>query len=1037
MLKHPQITRDRVRQFVAHDLLEKLVLATAPLGAEFLKGSFRTDHAARRAEGWQPVEPGFTWGPTYAEGWFRVAGSVPGEWKGTVVLTYNQSMAGFGQGKLLDWRGPVVEGTLWKDGATVGGLDWAHSFFRLGSAREFDLCVQTFAPNKETTVHRPEQPRTAQPAEFHGFLLALVDEELLALYHDCWGAHDLLQVLPEEEPGHAILLRALNDVCNRFAEGRPKNLAAARRVVSDALSSLTMEPHHTVTAVGHAHLDTAWLWPLAVTRLKMLHTCSLQLDLIDRYSDYVFVHSQASQYEWLEQEYPHVLERIQKAVKKGQWEPVGSMWVEADCNLTGAESLVRQFLYGRRYFRQKFGVTTEDMWLPDVFGYSAALPQILSKFGIKFFLTQKMSWNQFNKIPHNTFWWQGIDGSRVWTHFPPADNYCSDCAPSDMVKAMRKHRDHGRSDRSLYLFGFGDGGGGPTEQHIERLRRNRKTPVVPDIEQRAKAVDFFHHAMEESRDLCTWVGELYFEFHRGTYTSQAANKAHNRRCEMMLRDLELLAAFSPEYPRAEIERLWKTVLLNQFHDIIPGSSVREVYEDSEREYAEIEATGEAMVTDAVRAFGNQLDTKSKQRPVALFHQAEVVSEARLPWMDHTAPGSLECGGERVPVQLVTDDDGTALVFPVPSAARGAVAVGDLSDRPAESSPRLRAGNRRIENDELVVRFDANGNITSVTTQDDDPLEFIQPGELANVLQVLDDKPLFWDAWDTDIYSQETAKPVLRAESVRVVEKGPVRAAIEVVRRFGSSTVKQRISLGPTPGIRFDTWVDWHETNKMLKVAFPLNVHTDQASFDIQFGHVKRPTHRNTSWDVARFEVCAQKWADLSEGGHGVAVINQGKYGHDVLGNVLRLSLLKSPKAPDPECDMGRHRFTYVLYPHFDGVTAGRVVAASYAVNARPWVVPLNPNGGEAVQLPPFVRVNTRNLVVESVKRAEDSDALVVRLYECHQARGRAVLEVAGGVKRAHLANLEEIPSGDALEITAGGVAFDYKPFEIITLLIEA
>ena len=933
----------------------------------------------------------------------------------------------------------MVEGTLWQNGGTVGGLDWAHSFFRLPSgAKAVDLCVQTFAGNKETTVHRPEQPRTAEPAEFLGFALALVDDELLALYHDMWSAHDLLQVLPEEEPGHATLLRALNEVCNRFAEGRPRNLTAVRRVLADALSSLTVEPHHTVTAIGHAHLDTAWLWPLAVTRLKMLHTCSLQLELIDRYSDYVFVHSQASQYEWLEQEYPHVFERIQKAVKKGQWEPVGSMWVEADCNLTGAESLVRQFLYGRRYFKQKLGVTTEDMWLPDVFGYSAALPQILQKFGIKFFLTQKMSWNQFNKIPHNTFWWQGIDGSRVWTHFPPADNYCSDASPSDMVKAMRKHRDHARSDRSLYLFGFGDGGGGPTEQHIERMRRNRKAPVVPAIEQRAKAVDFFRRAEEESRDLCTWVGELYFEYHRGTYTSQAANKASNRKCEMMMRDLELLESFGEDiYPASEIERLWKVVLLNQFHDIIPGSSVHEVYVESARDYAEVEATGTKMVEEAVRNVAAKLDTRGLQHPAAIFHNADTITEARLPWEGDDPPQSLVCGAERLPVQLVDDVYGRALVFPVPAAARGAVAVADFSDRPIEAQTRLRAGPRRIENDEFVVRFDSHGNVTSVTTQDEEPLEFIQPGELANVLHVLDDKPLFWDAWDTDVYSQETAQAIVRSESFRVVEKGPVRAAVEVVKRFGSSMVRQRISVGPTPGIRFDTYVDWRETNKMLKVAFPLNVHVDYASFDIQFGHVRRPTHRNTSWDMARFEVCAQKWADLSEGGHGAAIINAGKYGYDVLGNALRLSLLKSPKAPDPVCDMGEHRFTYVLYPHFDQVAAGRVVSASYAVNAKPWVVPVEATNGDNVQLPPFVRVDTRNLVVESVKKAEDSDRLVVRLYECHQTRGRAHVEVATGAKKAWQCLLDETPTGDPLEISASGVVVDYKPFEIITLLIEA
>ncbi|MES1227442.1 MAG: glycoside hydrolase family 38 C-terminal domain-containing protein, partial [Armatimonadota bacterium] len=486
----------------------------------------------------------------------------------------------------------------------------------------------------------------------------------------------------------------------------------------------------------------------------------------------------------------------------------------------------------------------------------------------------------------------------------------------------------------------------------------------------------------------------------------------------------------------ELERLWKVILLNQFHDIIPGSSVHEVYQDSAREYAELESTGEKMVHEAVSKIAEKLQTEGMENPVALFHQADTTTEARLPWDKEEGPASLRCGAENLPVQVVDDIYGKALVFPVPAAARGAVAVGDLSSKPAGSGSRLRAGTRRIENEEFIVRFDSHGNITSITTQDEEPLEFIQPGELANVLHVLDDKPLFWDAWDTDIYSQETAQAIVRSESFRVVEKGPVRAAVEVVKKFGASTVRQRISVGPTPGIRFDTYVDWHETNKMLKMAFPLNVHSDYASFDIQFGHVRRPTHRNTTWDLARFEVCAQKWADLSEGGHGAALINQGKYGYDVLGNVLRLSLLKSPKAPDPVCDMGEHRFTYVLYPHFDQVAAGRVVAASYAVNAKPWVVPIKADGGESIQLPPFVRVNSRNLVVESVKKAEDSDRVIVRLYECHQTRGKAHVELATGVKKAWLCNLEEVTQGDPLEVTANGVTVEYKPFEIITLMLE-
>lgn len=1032
MLKHTATTRDRVKQFIERELRERLIIESIPLATQFCTGEYFEEKTARREGNWQQVQPGFKWGPAYKQGWYRVSGKVPNAWAGREIgLMYGEPQVKFE-------RDGMVEGTVWSNNSAVGGLDYGHHMFRLpepNGGEKVDLSLQTYAHNTETRVHGTEPPRSKKPEVFRGFLLACIDTEIWQLFFDCEFAYDLCISQPEDSPAFHTLLRALNEVCNTFRHEKHA-IAQCRKLLRDAQAQLPNTLGHTLTPVGHAHLDTAWLWPLSVTELKMVHTTAVQLDLIDRYPEHVFAHSQASQYEWLELRYPDLFERVKKAVKSGQWEVVGSMWVEADCNLTGAESMVRQFLYGKRYFRDKLGVETDDMWLPDVFGYSAAIPQILDKFGIKYFLTQKLSWNQWNKIPHDTFWWRGIDGTRVWSHFPPAHTYCANCTPSEMLKSLTNYKDHARSDRSLYLFGFGDGGAGPTEFHLERLRRARNAPCLPTVERKKQAIDFFKSAYEESRDLMTWSGELYFELHRGTYTSQAANKRGNRECEFQLRDAEWLCSFSDDkYPADELERLWKIVLLNQFHDIIPGSSVREVYVDSARDYDEVRKGVGALIDAAVKKIATKLDTSEMARPVAVFHNAQVPAQAELPWPQGKAPKSLVHDGERQPLQLVTAFGERKLVFKTPEAALGAVAVCDLSDQRPTAEPRIKAANRRLENGEFSVRFDSNGNITSIRSMDDEPTEFVAKGALANVVQLFDDHPLFWDAWDVEAYSLETVEELTKAESFELVEQGPVRAAVEVVRKFGDSTMRQRISLGPTPGIRFDTEIDWREENKMLKVAFPVAVNSNRATYEIQFGHVERPTHSNTSWDAAQFEVCAQKWADLSEGGHGVALINEGKYGYDIKGNVMRLSLLRAPKSPDPTCDIGVHRFSYVLLPHYDQLQHSDVVAAAYAINARPHVVQVGKSSGKNGRTKVFASTDSRNVVIECVKKAEDSDAIVVRMYECHNARGRAELSVAKKFKRAWIADLEERKL-EELEVSNGSIGFDYKPFEIVTVVLE-
>jgi alpha-mannosidase len=1032
MLKHTDLTRRRVERFLKDELTPRRLGQRFPLTVEFNTNPAADQKSAEQGP-WKPVAAGFKYGPAYKVFWFRVSGAVPAALDGHETVL------------IVEVGG---ERTVWRNNSPWCGIDAEHSDFGWLEGRHVSHSgraeagapileyVQAYSRNPQTRVYGKEPAREELVEEVKEVAIAALDRDVSDLIYDLEFTLSLLGTLDESDPAYLTLLRAMNEVVNVYAPEARETLARGRKLLRDALGSLNGEFKHSLYAVGHAHLDTAWLWPLEITRLKMAHTTANQLRLLERYPEYHFVHSQASQYEWLENEYPGLFEEVKAAIARGQWEPVGSMWVEADCNLTGAEALVRQFLYGRRYFREKLGFETRDMWLPDVFGYSAALPQILAKFGIAYFLTQKISWNQFNKFPHHTFWWQGIDGTRVWTHFPPADTYNGSCEPKEVVYSVRNYKDHARADQSLYLFGHGDGGGGPTERHIELLRRGRLAPSYPEVLSGKSAKDFFREARLRSRDLMTWVGELYLELHRGTYTSQAANKHANRECEFLLRDAEWLASFAGElssYPAAELEAAWKLVLLNQFHDIIPGSSVHEVYVDSAKDYDEVRRAGSAVIETALKALGGKVDSSAFARPIALFQNTVVQTEGSVAW-DGPTPASLVVGDEVLPVQEVEFAGERKLIFATPTAAQGTVAVGGFSDQAAPSKYRLKASNRRIENGQFVVRFDPNGNLTSLESLEDGT-EFIEPGRLANLFQLFEDKPLFWSAWDVDVFAYEKGIDLVKSESFEVVERGPVRVAAEVVKKFGNSTIRQRISLGPTPGVRFDTWVDWHEEDKLLKVAFPVNVNAARATFEIQFGNVERSTHMNTSWDMAKFEVCAQKWVDLSEGDQGVALLNEGKYGHDVRGNVLRMSLLRAPKAPDPVCDMGEHRFSYVLLPHFGPYNHAGVVPSAYALNAPLRWAWLEASEGPATSLPPFIGCDDRNLVIETVKRAEDGDGLIVRLYECHNSRGTAEVSCARPILGAELCDLEE-RRVEEIELTDGQLLIEYKPFEILTLRLR-
>ncbi|MHB8613823.1 MAG: alpha-mannosidase, partial [Candidatus Dormibacteraceae bacterium] len=666
------------------------------------------------------------------------------------------------------------------------------------------------------------------------------------------------------------------------------------------------------------------------------------------------------------------------------WEPVGAMWVEADCNLPSGESLVRQLLLGKRFFMQEFGYETNILWLPDVFGYPGNLPQLISEAGCDFFLTQKLSWNDTNKPEHHTFIWEGIDGSRIFTHFPPADTYNGDFSPEEVERSIRNFKDGQSSNRSLYLFGWGDGGGGPQPEMIESAHR-----LGVEI---GRAEGFFASASSEANDLATVAGELYFELHRGTYTSQSRTKRLNRLAQRALHEAEMwgVAAGGAD-PTRELEALWKILLLNQFHDILPGSSIDWVYEEAERDLDDVVKKASRLGETAMSEIAG-----SGARPV-IFNPTS-----------HARRAVVNLGGEEVRVEAPACGWSVHVAHP--------------------SEPDVTVSESRMENELLRVEWDDRGLLTSIWDKEAEREVLSGPG---NLLQLHDDNPSRWDAWDLDPDYRNSFTELTDLEKVE--RRSGLRGELSVRRRFGDSSLIQVMSLeAGARVVRFETLVDWQEEHRMLKVAFPVTVSSREATYEIQFGHLRRPTHEDTSYAKAMFEVCAQRWADLGDGEYGVALLNDCKHGYDIRRSVMRLSLLRAPTHPDPTADRGGHRFTYALMPHSGDFREAGVIAAAEDLNAPLRIV----SGRPAVLVGrSLVEIDTPQVVVEAIKRAEDSDATIVRLYEAWgrpcKARVRTTLPAA----HAFLSDLLE-RNREEVAVHDGNLELELTPFKILTLKLE-
>jgi alpha-mannosidase len=1000
LLRHAEYTRDRIAQ-LCRRIGEQIYTAHAPAAALSVAGpTERISHAEAqrlRGDAFRPASVGDRFGPDWATFWFRAEFDVPRDWAGSRVD--------------LIWDSES-EATLWVNGQSVQGLNTKHGdrpdavlVERAVGGERLSIQVE-MACNNKFGVSRPDGVSMpvdggGQPFTLRRCGIARFNPDAWALHFDAITLHDLYQELTRdgdvsERSWAGLLLAELNRFCNAIDVDDATTWPAAREILRGLYEHRNASRQFELSAIGHAHIDTAWLWPLAETDRKCERSFATATTYMRDYPEYRFSCSQAYQYDVIKKRNPKLYERIRAAVKAGQWVVVGGTWIEPDCNIPSGESLCRQFLVGQRFFEREFGRRCREFWNPDVFGYNGQLPQIMRLCGCTRFLTQKLSWNRFNKPQHHTFTWQGMDGSEVLAHFPPADSYnaMTDHPGWTHVTWLRSNakrfKDHDRSHHGMMLYGFGDGGGGPTKPMLETIRRCADLQGVPRTRQRTSD-EFFELLEADVIDRPLQIGELYFEYHRGTYTSQAQVKRDNRRAEHLLHDLEFLATASGKpYPRDAIDRLWKVLLLNQFHDILPGSSIKQVYEDSARQFRELFAEGERLIDD-VAGHGQALVNTTG------FARHDVVESS----------GGAMSFVEARPFAAAR-----------PATPRSAVQVVE------------QGGTFELSNGELAAKFDRGGALVSLIHRGRGRQALAGSG---NVFETYDDRPVVHDAWDVDPFHLETRRPAAPARAARVMRSDPLRCELAFEYRIGrSSTMTQVVRLdADSRRLEFHCHVDWHEAQTFLKVAFPINARAMNATYEMQFGHVERPTHFNTSFDVAKYEVPLHRWFDLAEHGFGCAVLNDSKYGGSTFGNTMRLSLLRAPGSPDPTCDRGRHRFAFALLPHAGDWRDANVVAEACTFNA-----PLRAVGAAAAPAKSFVTCDDANLAIDTIKRAEDDDeATIVRLYECHGARGTATLTFAAPFARAVFCNVLEDELGPAT--THGGqVHVQYAPHQIITLKLS-
>ncbi|KAG9489498.1 hypothetical protein GDO78_005466 [Eleutherodactylus coqui] len=1018
VLKNRRTTLERVEKFISElyftdcNLWGRLYGATCPVDSlSYFLSEKRISYADAVKRDFQTAHVGQTFGPTWWTCWFKVQITIPKEWSGQEVHLLWES-----DGEGLVWKDDMPVQGLTKEGEKTSFILSRH--MKAEDPRSMTLyiemaCNGLFGAGQGGMIAPvdPKKTFTLQRAE-----LAIFNRAVQELLLDLEILYDMARLLGEDNQRSFQALYVANQMVNLCDVNDPGTFAVVRKLSSEFFSQKNGDSQHTLHAMGHCHIDTAWLWPYEETIRKCARSWVTAVQLMTTNPDFTFTCSQAQQLDWVKTRYPGLYSQIKEFVKLGQFIPVGGTWVEMDGNLPSGESMVRQFLHGQLFFQKEFGSYCSEFWLPDTFGYSAQLPQLMNGFGIHRFLTQKLSWSLVNAFPHHTFHWEGIDGSKVLAHFPPGDSYGMKGTVEEMLKTVRNNRDKGRVNCGIVLYGHGDGGGGPTEKMLEGLKRMKDTDGLPRV-QLSTPDRFFSTLERDTSQLCTWVGELFLELHNGTYTTQAQIKKGNRQCEQLLHDVEFLSCVALVqnkdfiYPTVKLQHIWRLLLLNQFHDVLPGSCIQLVVEDALKYYEEIRSGAAKLLSEAMQSLLKPTTSQS----------FTVINT--LPW-ERTEIISIP-GSEEQHLGLVRVPSMGYAVTPEEVSPASPVTVVMQDD-----------GSVTMENGILQVNIDVMGRLTSLKLLSCNR-ECIPKTCYGNQFVMFQDIPLYWDAWDVMDYHLETRKPVTSVlTKLEIRNNGGLRGVVMFSLKISdNSTIVQEIILeASSPYIRFNTKVTWREDHKFLKVELPTTVHSTNATYEIQFGHLQRPTHRNTSWDWARYEVWAHRWMDLSEHGFGVAVLNDCKYGCSVLGNVLSLSLLRAPKSPDATADIGHHEFSYAFMPHERSFQEAGVIQSAYNFCMPLLTTSMLPTQQKSWSA---FTVLSPAVVLEAVKLAERRpDALVLRLYECHGSTVDTWLQTSLPVKDVFLCDLLEQPQCDQpLVFEDQGLKLSFTPFKVLSLLL--
>ena len=969
---------------------------------------------------YKPITKGKSWGKEWDSAWFCLNGHIKKEWRGKKIIA---DLDFSGEGLVYDPKGKEIQGIT---NASI----WDQNFVRTRvlipktciKNNEVEIWVET-AANSLFGIFVDVDPEQDNPKR-HGTFDAKVQtidigifrEDIWHLYLDVRILLGLIEKLEKDSTQRLRIINSLNKAVIAFKDDK-KDANSSRNILSAELNKRASSSELKVAAVGHAHIDTGWLWPVKETIRKCARTFTTQLDLIERYPDYVFGASMPQHYQFMKDFYPSIFKRIKAAVKKGQWELQGGMWVEADCNLISGESMVRQLLYGKIFFKKEFGVDVDNLWLPDVFGYSAALPQILKQAEIDYFLTQKISWNQFNDFPHQTFNWRGIDGTEILTHFPPENTYNSELDTKFLMPAQKTFKEKDKLNEFMSLFGVGDGGGGPKPENIELGKRLKNLEGAPKVSF-DHAKNFFRRLNRKKNQLETWVGELYLELHRGTLTTHGLVKKQNRKLENKLKAVEFLWSNCDlkSYPHNDLDEAWKKLMINQFHDIIPGSSINLVYKNTHKEYEWIHKTCDKLLNKSASI----LFKKDK-------NSFTVVNSLSYPFK-----GVVKIPYKYKGYQIISDDK---ISLATQQVNKDLVCFVDLepfsfktfSKGQKEKSKTVNHPSLVLENKYVKYEFHKDGTLKSAY---DKELKLNFLGSNGNVLSLYEDRPLNWDAWDIDFYYKDSLLETSKVERIEKVRAGVVNSSLNISYTIGNSTIKQHISLSNhSKRLDFNTSVDWKEKHKMLRVHFPTTITNEQATFDIQYGHVKRNTHKNTSWDKAKFEVVGHKYADLSNNDYGVALMNDCKYGYSIFDNTIDLNLLRSPNNPDADADIGYHEFVYSFYPHNKDLIRSNVIEESTLLNHSPIVF----EGYKNLSTSSTITYKGKGIEITAFKKSEYKNEIIIRTVETLGRNSEGNIYLDGEITETNLLEQKNINKPKRIKEK---YFLKLKPFEIKTFKIK-